>query len=1025
MKACICVYLLTVCFYAVSSDAEGNVVSAEKSVIDVDRTILLSTLDGTLHALGRRSGLTKWKIKNDPVVSVANSVVESKPMWPVYLPDPKDGSLYILKSPSEPFKRLPFKIPELVATSPCRSSDGVLYTGKKTDTWLSVDYITGKVKKVITSEKVSDVCDREEQGDSYSVFVSKTEYTLTMIDDKTFLPKWNVTYFDYASSALPLDNIMDYDLIHYTASSNGHIITFDRTDGSLLWQRDLGSPIISIMSSEDYSLVSIPFLTVSSDAIFRITARLSNLTPELIDEGARFLPTLYVGEHNHGYFALKSLADEQTPVVKPYFPAIEGKVSKGTPKPIRGLQAGSFVFGHYQEPVAANPPPGITFVPTPEISRNTSDILQAVKDSHSQTEESWEEDRDWKTAFIIIGIVTGLVAGMSFWLAVIIKKKGYPLYSDSSKMAWSRGSSGSTSSFAGDHCIPVELPNGEIQVGKITYKPFQVLGKGCEGTFVYRGSFDGRDVAVKRVLPECFSFADREVALLRESDAHPNVVRYFCTESDRQFRYIALELCAGTLQDFIEGRYNGPAFDVKSSLRQATSGLVHLHSLDIVHRDIKPQNVLLSLHTGRGQVRAMISDFGLCKKMRIGRLSFSKRSGVAGTDGWIAPEMMDAFEIQRTTCSVDIFSLGCVFYYVLTEGSHPFGDALRRQANILNGNYSLSGLTEIDHYSAIRLVEKTLHMDGNERPTAKAILKHPMFWPKEKILAFFQDVSDRIEKESLESFVVVALERGGWEIVKGDWKACLDPVVQSDLRRFRTYQGRSVRDLLRALRNKRHHYQESSNETRQALGKIPDEFCDYWTKRFPRLLMHTWHAMHCIKHEDIFTRYYDKDYDFLANTGHLRSREIVKARTFETTQKSVDVTALLDQMDPFHSGRVRTVGERKVEEIIPDNWEERAGQQEAPSDVFQVSEKLYEIKPVQNILIHEMDNSSLTKDTVVSNVHPSLRPQVKSWLSPLPSESEDLSVWQLPSVKCSKVLPSIRKRNRKKKTKLVEPKIEP
>ena len=50
----------------------------------------------------------------------------------------------------------------------------ILILGKKTDTWLSVDYITGKVKKVITSEKVSDVCDREEQGDSYSVFVSKT-----------------------------------------------------------------------------------------------------------------------------------------------------------------------------------------------------------------------------------------------------------------------------------------------------------------------------------------------------------------------------------------------------------------------------------------------------------------------------------------------------------------------------------------------------------------------------------------------------------------------------------------------------------------------------------------------------------------------------------------------------------------------------------------------------------------------------------------------------------------------------------
>lgn len=64
-----------------------------------------------------------------------------------------------------------------------------------------------------------------------------------------------------------------------------------------------------------------------------------------------------------------------------------------------------------------------------------------------------------------------------------------------------------------------------------------------------RGSFDNRDVAVKRILPECFSFADREVQLLRESDEHPNVIRYFCTERDRQFQYIAIELCAATLQE--------------------------------------------------------------------------------------------------------------------------------------------------------------------------------------------------------------------------------------------------------------------------------------------------------------------------------------------------------------------------------------------------------------------------------------------------------------------------------------------
>lgn len=66
--------------------------------------------------------------------------------------------------------------------------------------------------------------------------------------------------------------------------------------------------------------------------------------------------------------------------------------------------------------------------------------------------------------------------------------------------------------------------------------------------YFYRGKFENRDVAVKRLLPECFTVADREVCLLRESDEHKNVIRYFCMEQDKMFRYIALELCAATLQ---------------------------------------------------------------------------------------------------------------------------------------------------------------------------------------------------------------------------------------------------------------------------------------------------------------------------------------------------------------------------------------------------------------------------------------------------------------------------------------------
>uniref|UniRef100_F7ATM0 Uncharacterized protein n=4 Tax=Ciona intestinalis TaxID=7719 RepID=F7ATM0_CIOIN len=238
-------------------------------------------------------------------------------------------------------------------------------------------------------------------------------------------------------------------------------------------------------------------------------------------------------------------------------------------------------------------------------------------------------------------------------------------------------------------------------------------------------------------------------------------------------------------------------------------GLDHLHQLKIVHRDVKPSNILISVPGKLGKQRVVISDFGLCKKLVPGRVSFSHRSGTAGTDGWIAPEMI-LDKRYRMTQAVDIFSMGCVFYYVIC-GKHPFGDSISRQARIVNGDYSLNELSTFESAEeAIDLIKRMLQTDPVMRPKSATILKHPLFWDAVKTLQFFEDVSDRIEKEPLDSATMQQLDRDSLNDIQNgiprDWIYHLCEPLQDDLHKFRSYKAGSVRDLLRAIRNKKHHY---------------------------------------------------------------------------------------------------------------------------------------------------------------------------------------------------------------------------
>ncbi|KZS96984.1 kinase-like protein [Sistotremastrum niveocremeum HHB9708] len=442
-----------------------------------------------------------------------------------------------------------------------------------------------------------------------------------------------------------------------------------------------------------------------------------------------------------------------------------------------------------------------------------------------------------------------------------------------------------------------------------------VLGYGSQGTIVYKGEFQGRPVAVKRLLKAFVTIASREVSLLQESDHHPNVISYYYQEAREDFFYIALELCPASLYDLIERSSEEhvtdllPAFDPKKALRQVTHGLRHLHSLHIVHRDIKPQNIMVAMppaaakSNGKGrsrshskakdyELRMLISDFGLCKKMEMDESSWRATSDGqgAGTCGWRAPELLrgevnldvnaqpDSDEphppmangrgktpVRRLTKSVDIFSLGCLFFYTLTNGGHPFGDRYAREMNIINNEKNLRKLEGLgdDQLQAADLIERMLNPDSTLRPDTSACLAHPYFWSPSKRLSFLLDASDRLESSNCKPSdkLVKLLEEDSQKIVGTDWTNRLDKMLITNITKFRDYDTGKIQDLLRVIRNKKHHYQSLPQHIKKRLGPLPDGYLSYFTSRYPALLMHIYHvvARGGLDTEEMFQSYFRPD----------------------------------------------------------------------------------------------------------------------------------------------------------------------
>ncbi len=198
------------------------------------------------------------------------------------------------------------------------------------------------------------------------------------------------------------------------------------------------------------------------------------------------------------------------------------------------------------------------------------------------------------------------------------------------------------------------------------------LGAGGRGrVFKAQHKLMGRLAALKVIAPQIASRASsiarfhREMRLIGRLD-HPNVVRAFDADQVGDLLYIVMEYVPGrSLDHVIADRGSLPAAAVADYMAQAALGLAHAHERGIVHRDVKPANLLLS---EEGQIKVL--DLGLSALMEADSdASFATADGrLVGTVNYMSPEQAVTLNIDGRS---DLFSLGCTMYELLS-GRLPF-----------------------------------------------------------------------------------------------------------------------------------------------------------------------------------------------------------------------------------------------------------------------------------------------------------------------------------------------------------------
>ena len=228
-----------------------------------------------------------------------------------------------------------------------------------------------------------------------------------------------------------------------------------------------------------------------------------------------------------------------------------------------------------------------------------------------------------------------------------------------------------------------------------------------------------RPVALKRLAENLARDDELRTRFIREARlaarlSHPNVVRVFDVGEEDGRPFIAMEFVeGGTLADLVERRGRLPSAEVATLGVQACAALAAAHAAGLVHRDVKPQNLLLG---SDGVLK--LGDFGIAAGHEGTRLTLE--GTVLGTAGYLAPEQARG---EQVTAAADIYALGAVLYELLT-GAPPHRAATLAElgADDAFGPTDLAAHAPTAPAELVAAVDGCLALRPEERPPSAAAL---------------------------------------------------------------------------------------------------------------------------------------------------------------------------------------------------------------------------------------------------------------------------------------------------------------